>query len=375
MKVIGYLLQKEFKQIFRNKAMLPIILVIPVVQLLVLSFAVDYEIKNLNLWLVDRDNSEFSRLLSDKFTAGNYFQVSGVSDNHQEAIEAIELRNADLILEIPPSFERNLIRYGNGELLVMADAIDGTKAGLATQYASAIIGNFNRSVNRDYAIQLNKMVFPKLKSLKMESKFLYNPSMNYQAYMVPGILVILITMIGAFLSSMNIVREKELGTIEQLNVTPIKKYQFIIGKMLPFWILGLVEFSIGLIAAELVFDIPFVGSLVVIYAFAAVYLFLVLGFGLLISTLTDTQQQAMFISWFFLVIFILMGGLFTPVENMPVWAQNITLFNPVRYFVEVARAVMLKGAHFDDLTMHFIIISAFAVVLNILAVLRYKKTV
>jgi ABC-2 type transport system permease protein len=186
-------------------------------------------------------------------------------------------------------------------------------------------------------------------------------------------LVLLVTMITLFLSAMNIVREKEIGTLEQINVTPIKKHQFIIGKLFPFWILGLVILTVGLLIAKLVFNVPMLGSLGLIYSFTSIYLLLILGMGLFISNHTDTQQQAMFISWFFMVIFILMSGLFTPIESMPHWAQNITLFNPIRYFVEIIRMVMLKGATFSDITTQFFIITAYAVVLNTLAVLSYKK--
>jgi ABC-2 type transport system permease protein len=182
-----------------------------------------------------------------------------------------------------------------------------------------------------------------------------------------------VTLVGGFLSSMNVVREKEMGTIEQINVTPIKKYQFIIGKLLPFWILGLVVFSVGLFFAKLIFNIPIVGSLLVIYTFTGVYLLSVLGIGLFISTITNTQQQAMFISWFFFVIFILMSGLFTAIENMPVWAQKITLLNPLRYFMEVIRMVLLKGSGFQDIKIHFMVIGGFSILINAFAVWRYRK--
>lgn len=191
--------------------------------------------------------------------------------------------------------------------------------------------------------------------------------------MVPGILVMLVTMIGMFLSAMNIVKEKEIGTIEQLNVTPIKKYQFVIGKLLPFWVIGLFEMGFGLVVGKVVFDIPIEGSLWLIFAFSAVYLLLVLGIGLLVSTMTDTQQQAMFISWFFLVIFILMSGLFTPIESMPTWAQRITYLNPIAYFVDFMRSVMLKGSGFAAVQQHFMILGGYALAINILAILNYRK--
>jgi ABC-2 type transport system permease protein len=181
-------------------------------------------------------------------------------------------------------------------------------------------------------------------------------------------------MIGLFLSGMNIVKEKEIGTIEQVNVTPIKKYQFIIGKLFPFWVIGLFELATGLTLGKLIYDIPLVGHLYYVFSFAGVYLILLLGMGLLISTFTDTQQQAMFISWFFMVIFLLMSGLFTAVENMPQWAQTITLFNPIAYFVKLMRMVLLKGSTFKDIWTYYLILAGYALVINGLAIWNYRKT-
>jgi ABC-2 type transport system permease protein len=184
---------------------------------------------------------------------------------------------------------------------------------------------------------------------------------------------VLITLMGMFLSSMNIVREKEIGTIEQLNVTPIRKWQFILGKLLPFWFISLFMLAVGLAIGKLAFDIPLLGSLPLLFAFAAVYLWVMLGLGLFISTVSDTQQQSMFLSWFFLVIFVLLSGLFTPIDNMPRWAQMITWFNPVSYFVEVIRMVLLKGSGFAQIAKEFGVIALFAVVINGIAVLNYRK--
>jgi ABC-2 type transport system permease protein len=192
--------------------------------------------------------------------------------------------------------------------------------------------------------------------------------------MVPGILVLLVTIISMFLSGMNMVKEKEIGTIEQINVTPIRKYQFIIGKLLPYWIVALVELAFGLILAWSIFNIPVLGSVWLIFLVAAVYLLVTLGLALLISTKTNTQQQAMFLSWFFLVIFILMSGLFTPVDSMPQWAQIINWFNPIAYFVEVIRMIMLKGSGFMDISRHLILLGVYAVIALSVAVWQYRKT-
>jgi ABC-2 type transport system permease protein len=192
--------------------------------------------------------------------------------------------------------------------------------------------------------------------------------------MVPGILAILVTMIGGFLSCLNIVKEKEVGTIEQINVTPIKKHHFILGKLIPFWILGNVVFTIGLIISWLLYGIVPLGSLMLLYGFVGIYLLCVLGFGLLISTFCETQQQAMFIMFFFMMIFILLGGLFTSIDSMPGWAQVVTKLNPVSYLISVMRMIILKGSNLSDITWHLVTTLVFAFVLNGWAVMNYRKT-
>src|SRR5690606_15910648 len=192
----------------------------------------------------------------------------------------------------------------------------------------------------------------------------FNPLQRYQVFMVPGILAVLVTMVGAYMCSLNIVKEKEVGTIEQINVTPIRKYQFVLGKLIPFWVIGMIIFSMGLlVVARWVYGIVPVGSLVLLYSYLAVYLVAVLGLGLLISTFAETQQQAMSVTFFFMMIFMLMSGLFTPLDGMPTWAYLIAKFNPVTYFIEVVRMVLLKGSGFADLKGHFLVMTGFAVLL------------
>lgn len=370
MRTIRFLLQKEFLQVFRNKAMLPIIFVMPVIQLLVLSFAANYEIKNISLYVVDSDVSSFSRQLVSTFEASAYFTISHASFSHKQAVQALEREGADIILEIPKGFEKELMRENFSKVNLTVNAINGSKAGVANNYASAIITDFTNTIRSE--ITASELAGSGTIDITFSNWF--NPGLDYKTFMVPGILVMLVTMIGAFLSGMNIVKEKEIGTIEQLNVTPIQKHHFIIGKLLPFWIIALFELAVGLGFAKLVFTIPIVGSLWVIFCFAAVYLLVVLGMGLFISTFTDTQQQAMFIAWFFIVIFILMSGLFTSVDSMPDWAQKITWFNPIKYFIDVMRLVMLKGSGFYEVRYQFLIITGMAIVINGLSILNYRKT-
>lgn len=373
MRTIFFIIQKEFKQIFRNKAMLPIIFVLPIIQLLILSNAASFEVKNIKLSYIDNDRSTASRELISTFSASSYFNGVQNFSSKKEADRQMQMGKVDVILEIPNHFERNLLKEKKSNLSVSINAIDGAAAGVTNVYISQIIHNFNQKIQTKL-FQYNDGSFIQPQNIITIPSFWYNETLNYKTLMVPGILVLLVTMLTLFLSSMNIVREKEMGTLEQINVTPIRKYQFIIGKLFPFWVLGIAILTVGLFIAKVVFNIPMLGNIGLIYLFTSVYLLVILGIGLFISNHTDTQQQAMFIAWFFTVIFILMSGLFTPIESMPEWAQKVTLLNPIRYFVEVNRMVMLKGASFSDISIPFFIILTYAVILNGFAVWSYKKT-
>ncbi len=372
MKTILYIIQKEFKQIFRNKGMLPIIFVLPLLQLIILSNAATFEVKNIKFGYIDNDHTSTSRALVEKFNASTYFDV--LTDFPSEAKSSSSMLNGevDVVLEIPQFFERDLQKEKHTNLGVTINAIDGAAAGVENVYVNQIVQRFNQHLKVDLLQVSDKQVQPI--NIETIPLFWYNETLNYKTFMVPGILVLLVTMITLFLSGMNIVREKEIGTLEQVNVTPIKKSQFIIGKLFPFWVIGMALLTIGLIIAKLIFDVPMVGSLLLMYFYTSIYILVVLGIGLFISNYTETQQQAMFIAWFFTVIFILMSGLFTPIESMPKWAQIITEFNPIKYFVEVMRMVMLKGSGFMDILPQLSKTLLYALVMNGLAVWSYKKT-
>lgn len=371
MKTLKYLLQKEFRQIFRNKTILAMIMAVPVIQLSILPFAADYEIKGISIAVVDHDHSTFSRKLIATIAASDYFKLTGYERSFQEAGSLVEDNIADLILEIPNDFERDLVREKQSHLLIAANAINGIKAGLGSGYLRQIIKGFNQSIRRE----LLSASTAAATSIEIEHSNWYNPHLNYQLFMVPGILAILLTMVGGFLTALNIVKEKEVGTIEQINVTPIKKHLFILGKLIPFWILGNVVFTLGLFVSWVVYGIVPQGSFLVLYVFVWVYLLAILGFGLLVSTFCQTQQQAMLIMFFFMMVFILMSGLFTSVDSMPVWAQWVARLNPVTYLVEVLRMVIIKDSGFRDILNQMGILGVFAIVLNTWAVLNYRKTV
>lgn len=347
--------------------MLPIIFAMPVIQLLVLAYAATYDLKNINTWIVDLDQSPVSRELTSKFKGSPFYTIVGYSTDFTKGEQAMDAGRADLIIQVPPHFDRDLTREQKAEIGLTVNAINNSTAGLINAYTSAILQDYNLNIVTEMTgIHAQQPI-------RVEYAYWFNPELNYKTYMVPGIIVLLVTMIGLFLSGMNIVKEKEIGTIEQLNVTPIRKYQFITGKLLPFWIIAMFELTIGLLVARLFFHIPLVGSVALIFGVAAIYMIAILGIGLIISTLSDTMQQSMFISWFFMVIFILMSGLFTPVESMPQWAQHINVVNPIAYFIRIIRMIMLKGSGLHDILQPLLALSAYAFITLSIAVWRYRK--
>ena len=379
MRTVFFLVQKEFLQIFRNKTMLPFLLIMPIFQTLLLSFAANYEIKNIALGVVDHDLSPLSRQLVNKFRASGYFQIKTASFAVKNADDAMAADRIDLILEIPQSFERKLVREGNAPVALTANAINATKAGLGMGYAQNIVRDFNvdlaQSKTALLASATTALATGRPANVRATYSNWYNPHLDYKTFMVPGILGEIVALIICFLTALNIVRERELGTIEQINVTPVQKWQFILGKLLPFWLLSLVVMTVGLSIGKLVFDIPMLGNLGLVFGYTAAFTPCMLGLGFLISNFADSQQQAMFTAWFFMLIFILMCGLFTPVESMPEWAQVMNVFNPVKYFVEFMRLVLLKGAGFEDIRQNFFSVVTYAAVVNGLAVWTYRKRV
>ncbi len=369
MNQLKYLLQKEFLQIKRDQLILKLIIMLPVIQLLILPWAATFEQKNISLSVVDNDRSSCSGQLVEKVISSGYFRLTDYADSYDKALMAIEEDRADLILEIPRHFETNLLREQRTELMLSVNAVNGQKAGLGSAYLGQIIADFNQN------ILLDKMPLPELKNaVAVHPYFKYNVAMNYRNIMVPGILVMLLTLIGGVLSAMNIVKEKEIGTIEQINVTPISKAVFILGKLIPFLVIGLFILTLGLFVAWLIYGIFPVGNVLILYLFAFFYLLAFLGAGLIISSYSETQQQAMFVAFFFLIIFFLLSGLFTPISSMPPWAQLVTQFNPVRYFVEVIRLVYLKGSGLREILPQLYSILGFALVFNTIAILSYRKT-
>lgn len=371
MRTLLFIISKEFAQIRRNKAMLPIIFIVPIVQMLILVNAATLEMKNIKVCIVDNDLSETSRLLSGKFVNSPFFNVKGYSFVVEEAIKQVEKDKAQMAIVIPDGFEKRLIRENKSEIQLIFNAINGTVAGIGNMYVNQIVAGFNLELTGKLSgSSPNRNI---IKTVNIIPAFWYNPDLNYKIYMVPAILVILVTAIGMLLAAMNIVREKEMGTIEQINVTPIKKIHFIAGKLLPFWIIALFMLSFGLIIGKLVFNVPIVGNLGLLFAVASLYLLVMQGFGLMISNASKTQQEAMFVSFFILIIFIMMSGIFTPVESMPQWAQILNYMNPLAYFMKLIRMIMLKGSGLVDIYRDVLILLFYGAVVISIAIFRYRK--
>lgn len=370
MKRLLVILEKEFRQVFRNPAILRLVLVMPVVQLIVFPFAANYEVKNVLLSVVDHDHSSYSKKFISKIIGSGYFKLTDLSPSYDKAMEAVESDKADLIIEIPANFEKDMVKENNASMLIAVNAVNGAKANLGGAYAANIIRDFNSEIRMQW-IKLPK--FNMQPTIEVTSSNWYNPTMNYKFFMVPGILVTLLTMIGSFMAALNIVHEKEVGTIEQINVSPITKVQFILGKLIPFWIMGLITLTLGLIVSWLFYSIIPVGSIALIYVFGMVFLFTLLGVGLLVSTYAETQTQATFVSFFVMMLFMLLGGLYTPIESMPEWAKWITKINPVAYFIEVMRMIVLKGSDFADVKVQFFSVLGLGIFFNTWAVINYRK--
>ncbi len=376
MRRILFLAQAEVLHIVRDRVLLAQVLIVPVVQLLILSNAATFQIRNTPISIADFDRTSTSRGVISHLAASGHFQIVDTVPSLDAANEALLSGTVTMVVAIPHDFEASLMRTGIASVELSVNAEKGSAAGIVQGYAARVLA--------DYAAELTPRLRPSILTVKagplrgvaridVRTRGRYNPTLNYQHYMVPGILVALVTMIGTLLSAQNIAREKELGTLEQLNVTPITRGEFITAKLLPFWVLGLLELSLGLIVGKVVFDIPTRGSIPLLFASATVYLAVALGIGLWISSLVETQQQAMFVTFFIVNVYLLMSGLFTPIDSMAPWVRAASEINPVRHFVTISRAILMKGAGPAAIVRPLSILAVSALVILTLAVRQYRK--
>jgi ABC-2 type transport system permease protein len=368
---ILFLARAEVLHVVRDRATLAQCLIVPIVQLLVLSNAATFQIRNTPTYVVDLDRSSASRGLVTRFAASGHFRIASQSASLDLANDALLRGDVTMVLTIPRDFEVSLVRTAAAPVELSVNAEEGSAAGIVQSYASAIVSGYAAELSAGRGV-VEREPFRRA-TIDVRTRSWYNPALNYRDYMVPGILVALVTLIGTLLTAQNIAREKELGTLEQLNVTPITRGQFIAAKLLPFWVLGLVDLAIGLLVGALVFSIPIRGSLLLLFGAATIYLVVALAIGLWISTMVETQQQAMFVTFFVMNIYLLMSGLFTPIDSMAPWVQVVSQANPVRHFVTISRAVLVKGAGLTDIARPLLILAGFAVVTLTLAVRQYSK--
>ncbi|MDA3820462.1 MAG: ABC transporter permease [Candidatus Delongbacteria bacterium] len=370
MRTVLFLLEKEFRQIFRNKFMLPMIFILPLAQTIIMVHAASFDLKEIRLLIVDEDASTESRNLEQKFIASPYY-VTDVSMGNQQALNQLISGKKHAVLTIPSGFEADRKAGEQVTLQLLIDAVNQQNAGLINAYTRSILMDYSKDLMVEQGlIDSNENLQP----VRIHKKFWYNPGLNYKHYMLPGILVILVTIIGGFLTALNIVREREMGTMEQINVTPIRKWQFMMGKLIPFTIIALFDLGVGLFIGWLLYGVPVFGSIVTLFVFSLVYLFTAVAMGLLISNEARTQQQVMFTVFFFFVLFILMSGIFTPVESMPAWAQIFNHINPLYYFMKAIRMILLKGSALADVTEELISLLVLGAVMFGVAILRYRKT-
>ncbi|MEO8218228.1 MAG: ABC transporter permease [Acidobacteriota bacterium] len=382
MRRMVFLARAEVLHIVRDRTTMAQILVVPVLQLLVLVNAATFVVRNTAVAIVDYDHTATSRGLINRVAASGNFRIDERSLSMEQANEKLLDGAVTMVVTIPRDFEKSLVRTGVAPVQLILNAEKGSAAGIVSSYMVSILGNYSRELGAE--LHPRKRIVQSLRSdvppqrgeprIDVRRRGWYNASLNYKHYMVPGVLVALVTLIGTLLSAQNIAREKELGTLEQLNVTPITRAQFIAAKLLPLWVLGLVDLTIGLVVGKLVFDIPMRGSLLLLFAVAAIYLVVALAVGLLISTIVETQQQAMFVTFFIMTAYLLLSGLFTPIDSMAPWVQVVSRINPVRWFITISRAILVKGAGLTELAVPFATLLGFAAVTLTIAVLRYRKT-
>ncbi len=372
MRTIIFLIRKEFLQIFRNKFISKAIFAVPLVQMLILVPAVTFELKNVILTVIDRDMTSESRGLINKLDGSEFFNLKYSTFSENRASELIDKNKSTVILEIPSGFGKDIVNGRTGKIMASVDAVNASGAQLTWAYLNGVIRDYNIDLLLSGSVSVAGASMPQ--SINITNRYWYNETLDYKYYMLPGILVVLVTAIGFLLAGLNMVREKEIGTIEQINVTPVRKYHFIIAKMVPFLLIGLVDLALGLVIGKIAFNVPFEGSILTMFFCASIFLIAVLALALFISTFSSTQQQYMFIAFFFMIVFILMSGIFTPFESMPRWAQNFDLVNPVAYLIKINRMVMLKGSSISDILQEIISLSMIAVAFSFLAVWRYRKT-
>lgn len=365
MRQLYILIQKEFIQIFRNPVLPRLIVIFPILVMLIMPWVTTMDVKNVGIAIIDEDCSTLSHRISSDIRASEYFTVIDEATTYNTANNLLEDCVVDIILVIPENFESDMLSVSPKKLDISANAVNATKGSLGSQYLVQTIGStISKYRNEQGTEQVSELIVVQNR---------YNPTLNYRYLMIPALMIILLIMICGFFSATNIVIEKETGTIEQINVTPIGKFTFVLAKLIPFWLIGLFVISIAMVIAWLVYGLVPAGSLGYIYLASILFILAFSGFGVLVANLSDNIQQTMFVMFFFIMISMLMSGLLTPISSMPEWAQYFTAILPPRYFIDIMRAVYLKAPTFMEMWQNYAALGGFVIILNFLAAITYKK--
>jgi len=376
------LLRKEFIQLFRDPRMRMIIFVMPVIQLIIFGYVLILDVNNVNFGVLDMDKTYESRTLIDTFNGSPYFTLKLYAKNEKELEEGILSGNISLGLKINSGFQSDIKRSKTTTIQSFIDGSISNLAAVSMAYTNQVIQNYNMQMMKSRYYRSIGLIqedlrarFPKLGSSGLDARIrsIYNPDLDSRNFYVPCVIALLITVLTLLLTSMAIVREKEIGTMEQLIVTPIKSYELILGKTIPFVLVGIFETALISIVAVLWFKITIHGSLLLLGLAVIIYLFCTLSLGLLISIISKTQQQAMMTSFLILYPLMLMSGFMFPVENMPEFFQYVTYLNPLRYFIVIIRGIFIKGLDFESLFPQFLGLSIIAMILFVLSVTKFTK--
>ncbi len=376
MKTLKFLIEKEFKQMFRNPLIPRLIVLFPTMVLLVFPWAVSFEIKNIKIDVVDHSKSIYSKRLTDKIAASHYFILNDTPPDYRTAMINMEHGETDMILEIPSSFDVDLVKNRASGVGMAVNSVNGTQGLLGSNYIMQIVNDFSSELRGELMHTLpaqSRASIMRMPRINIVSQYKFNPALDYKSFMIPGFMVLLLTIICGILPALNIVMEKENGTINQINVTPVSRISFILAKLIPFWVVGLVVMIISVSVAYLMYGLWPAGSVVAVLFSAIVFIFSISGLGIIISNYSENMQQASFLVMFFILILILLGGMFTPVSSMPGWAQAIASINPFNYLTKTFRMLYLNGSTLADVSGNLLMLGLFSVMLNGWAVVSYKK--
>jgi ABC-2 type transport system permease protein len=373
MKSIIEFIRKEFLQFKRDPKMFALMLIAPVIQLTFLGFAANLDIKLVRTIVFDQDRSATSRDFIERFTSSGYFQIEEYVNNYHQISEKIDKGDAILAIVIPNDFEKNIYNRRTASVQALFNGSDGNTAGIVAGYSQNIVSDYSQNIILNF-LNRSGQKLSSVSVISPEIRIWYNPELKTRNFMVPGIVGLLLSIITLILTSLAVVKEKEIGTMEQLIVTPLKPYQIIIGKLVPFVVLSFAAVIIILAAMYFIFGIPVKGELWFLFFSSFLYILSTLGLGLFVSTISKTQQQAMMISIFAVMMpMIFLSGFAFPIENMPKSIQYISYIVPLRYFNDIIRGVILKGLGFSDLWLNALLLLLIGIAILFFSSMRFKS--